>query len=105
MREICTSGSVRGGGDNAPTYSAGLVNTPVVLGGRRLLECLPRSLNLTPQRGGFGIYGETCHQDHSQIGSELWPRACAQGSRKSALCLAGLTYERRAATAVNHRSA
>ena len=22
MREICTSGSVRGGGDNVPTYSA-----------------------------------------------------------------------------------
>ena len=25
MREICTSGSVRGGGDNAPTYSAPLL--------------------------------------------------------------------------------
>lgn len=25
MREICTSGSVRGGGDNVPTYSAALL--------------------------------------------------------------------------------
>jgi hypothetical protein len=25
MREICTSGSVRGGGDNVPTYSAPLL--------------------------------------------------------------------------------
>ena len=25
MREICTSGSVRGGGDNVPTYSATLL--------------------------------------------------------------------------------
>jgi hypothetical protein len=25
MREICTSGSVRGGGDNVPTYSAALM--------------------------------------------------------------------------------
>jgi len=25
MREICTSGSVRGGGGNAPTYSAALL--------------------------------------------------------------------------------
>ena len=28
MREICTSGSVRGGGDNVPTYSAVLLPQP-----------------------------------------------------------------------------
>ena len=63
----------------------GLVNTPVVLGSSRLLERLARSLNLTPQRGCFGIYGETCHQGHSQISSELWPLGLPPGRQVGAL--------------------
>ena len=33
MREICTSGSVRGGGGNIPTYSAQCVRSDVELAG------------------------------------------------------------------------
>ena len=38
MREICTSGSVRGGGDNVPTYSA---------------VGVPNRRQVAPERGGF----------------------------------------------------
>jgi hypothetical protein len=52
MREICTSGSVRGGGGNVPTYSAQRVLSDVELPGviaqhHRVAEKLVR-LNAAP---------------------------------------------------------